>query len=148
MIKKMIYMLIPVSMVMSVSVADTLPTGPMVLSVNEMDQVTAGFSADVTAGAFGYSPIFAISKVNVATLTAISSGSNPGLAGGFAAAGGQAQAGAAGSGSTTSSSVTPTTDLAGANVRSNQINFNMNSSLVNISGAAIVSISLPTINPL
>lgn len=148
MIKKITYILIPACMTLSVAMAESSPSGAVLLSLNEMDQITAGLSASVDTVALGFSPVLALTKTST-TATVVQTGNgNPGLIGGAAIAGGQAQAGAAGNGASTYTSVTPTTDQSGPNVQVGQLSVHSSGQLVNISGSAIVAVSAPTANPL
>lgn len=147
MIKKIAY-LIPACMTLSVAMAEPSPSGTVLLSLNEMDQITAGLSAGVIATAFGYSPVLALTKTSTTATAALTGNGNPGLTGGATIVGGLAQAGAAGNGSSTGTSVTPTTDLTGPNVQAGQLSVHSSGQLVNMSGSAIVSVSAPTTNPL
>jgi len=147
MIKKIAYILIPGCMSVSVAMAAPLPSNPVLLSSDQMDQVTAGLAATVDAYAIGISPVLALTKVTT-TANVVQTGSgNPGLAGGGAIVGGLSQAGAAGTGAATGTSVTPATDLSGSNVHSSQLSLHSSGQLVNISGSAIVAVSAPTVSP-
>jgi len=148
MIKKIAYLLIPACITLPVAMAEPTPSGAVLLSLNEMDQVTAGLTANVTAGAIALSPVLALTKTFTTSTVALTGNGNPGLTGGGAIVGGLAVAGAAGDGSSTGTSVTPTTDLTGPNAQSGQLSINASGQLVNISGAGIVAVNLPTGNPL
>lgn len=147
MIKKFAYTLIPACMTASVAMAGPLSSNEMLLSDDQMDRVSAGLAGNVDAYAIGVSPVLALSKV-VTTANVVQTGSNPRLSGGGVVVGGLAGAGAAGNGSATATSVTPTTDSSGPNTQSIQLNLHSSGELINVSGAAIVSVSAPTINPL
>ncbi|MGZ5049682.1 MAG: hypothetical protein ACXWF8_03815 [Methylobacter sp.] len=147
MIKKVAYMLIPACMTVSVAMAGPLSSNEMLLTADQMDQVSAGLAANVDAYAIGVSPVLALSKV-VTTANVVQTGSNSHLTGGGVVVGGLAGAGAAGNGSATATSVEPTTDLSGPNTQSIQLNLHSAGGLINVSGAGIVAVSAPTVNPL
>lgn len=115
MVKKIAYILIPASMTLSVAVAGSLSSDPVLLSSGQMDQVTAGLGAIVTVDAIGDSSFFAMTQTNGAAVVAISGGVNhPALGGYVEVAGGGAVAVAAGDGSTTDTNVAAATSQAGA----------------------------------
>jgi len=152
MIKKIVYILIPTCMTLSVAVAEPLSSNPVLLSSDQMDQITAGLSSTVTADAMGNSTVFALTQTSTtANVYRTGNGGNTGLVGGGAISGGQAVAGAAGNGASTGTSVTPHTDITGPNSQSIQLSNNTPNntpgSLVNLSTGAIVSVSLPATNP-
>jgi len=137
MIKKIVYILIPTCMTVSVAMAEPL-SSPVLLSSDQMDQVTAGISAIAGAGAIASSPVLALTKAGTVTEVA-GSQSTPGAGG--AAAGGIALAGAAGQGSSTGTGVSAATSQSGPNTQSIQVGVNQSNQLNSISGGAIVSVN-------
>ncbi|WP_022947889.1 hypothetical protein [Methylohalobius crimeensis] len=91
-------------LIASAAMAD--PIGPTLLTGAEMDRISAGGVAVVTANATATSPIIALTNTNTA---AVSSVSNPdsGISGSAVGAGGGAIAVGIGEGSTTETSVEP-----------------------------------------
>jgi hypothetical protein len=136
MIKKITYIVVlPACMSLSVAMAES---NPLLLSSNQMDQVTAGLSADVGATALATSPILALTKVNTVAEVAASK-NNPGAGG--AAAAGIAVAAGAGQGSWTYTSVSPATSQTGPNTQAIQVNINQSNQLVSVSGSGVVSVN-------
>lgn len=137
------------SLSMSVLASDPVQqNGPIELSLNEMDHVTAGFTASVDAVALGTSSFLSFTSTNGFATTAVSNSDNPALGGYLAVAGGEALAVAIGAGSTTATSVTPTTDLAGSNIFSNQISIHTVGRAIEINASMIVQIGSVVLNPL
>jgi hypothetical protein len=112
MIKKIAY-LIPACMTLSVAMAEPSPSGTVLLSLNEMDQITAGLSAGVDAAATAQSSFFAYTNTTAGAFTAVSNPANPALGGYVEVAGGEAVAVTAGQAASTSTSVSPTTSTRG-----------------------------------
>ena len=145
MIKKITYIVVlPACMSLSVAMAES---NPLLLSSNQMDQVTAGLSSTVDAGAIAFSDYLAFTRVGVVSTTQTSSNGNSGLPSGAAVAGGQTQAVAVGPGATTTTYVNPTTDLSGPNTYSQQHNAYMSGQLGEINASTVIAISVPTLNP-
>ena len=142
MIKKVIYILISGCMTLSVAMADQLPSSQVLLSSDQMDQVTAGLSANVGVGALASSNYLALAKVDAVSTALKTSGG-----GGVAIGAGQALAGAAGSGAATGTGVTSATDLSGPNTYSQQHNVYMAGQLGQINTSAIIAVNMPSINP-
>lgn len=146
MLKKIAFVLMPLSLSLSVALADSLPTSPVMLTSAQMDQVTAGSSATVNADATAISSFFVMTHTNTAALTAATSGT---LGGYVEVAGGQATATAAGQGSSTSTDVSPATSSAGSpGSLTFQAGGQVQSSLVNINGNAVLTIGSSFVSPL
>ncbi|MCL7422657.1 MAG: hypothetical protein M8364_17340 [Methylobacter sp.] len=146
MIKKFAYILIPACAAISVAEAETMQSSPTLLTAGEMDQVTAGSSIDVDAGAIAISNVLALTKTTTAAIT-VAGGDNPKLPGGGFAVGGLAQASAVGDGAAADTSVTPTVGITGSNVHSIQVDVKSSGSISNLSGSAIVAVIAPTALP-
>lgn len=131
---------------MSLSIA-MAESNPLLLSSDQMDQVTAGLSSTVDAGAIAFSDYLAFTRVGVVSTTQTSSNGNAGLPSGATVAGGQTQAVAVGPGATTATDVAPTTDFSGSNTYSQQHNAYMAGPLGEINAAAVIAVSVPTLNP-
>ncbi|WP_027158253.1 hypothetical protein [Methylobacter luteus] len=145
MIKKIAYILIPAcAATISVAGAETMPSNPTLLTVGEMDQVTAG-AANADAAAVAYSPILAFAKTYTTALVVAPGSRLPGV--GAAAAGGIAVAGGVGEGSTAGTSTTSNTGLTGPNVHGIQLDINRPGQLVSLSGSVGVAVSAPTAIP-
>jgi len=114
MTKKITYILIPACMTLSVAMAEPSPLGAVLLSPNEMDQVTAGLGAIVDVGATAQSSFFANTNTTAVALTSVSNPDNPALGGYVEVAGGEAVAVAAGQGASTSTTVSPATSTQGS----------------------------------
>lgn len=121
--------------------------GPIELSLNEMDHVTAGFSASVEVAALGTSPFLAFTSTDAYTITVVGNPSEPALSGAVAVAAGAAQAAAVGDGSDTATSVTPATNLPGATF-SSQVNVFAKGEIVEINAVVVIQMSSPMVNPL
>lgn len=114
MIKKITYILISACMTLSVAVAGPLASNPVLLSSDQMDQVTAGLSAAVNVSATAQSSFFANTNTNAVALTLVSNPDNPAQGGYVEVAGGEAVAVTAGQGASTSTAVSPTTSTQGS----------------------------------
>jgi hypothetical protein len=149
MIKKITYILIPTCMTLSAAMADSLPSNPMLLSADQMDQVTAGAGAVVSVGATGDSSFFAMTHTNAVAQTGVSNTDTPALAGYVEVAGGGAVAVAAGQGATTSTTVSPATDSQGsAGSYTIQVNGHIKSPLAEIQSNIIYTSGSMFVNPL
>lgn len=145
---KTAYLIFPVIMNISVVMADSLPSEPLLLSGEQMDHVTAGLAAAVTVNAIGSSPIFSMTRTNASAFTAVSGNNSPVLGGYVEVAGGGAVAVAAGNGAETSTSVTPATSTAGmAGTYTNQAGGQFVGSLVNISANMVYTSGSLFVNP-
>lgn len=114
MLKKIAFVLIPISMNLSVAVADS--SDPMQLTPQQMDQVTAGFGSASTTLAVAISDFYAITGAQSSAITAVSGGSGDSVLGGYVeVAGGDAVAAAAGNGATTDTGVAAATSTQGMN---------------------------------
>lgn len=143
------YMILPLVMNVSFALADSLATEPLLLSVDQMDQVTAGLAAVVTVNATGSSPVFTMTRTNASAFTAVSGNNSPVLGGYVEVAGGGAVAVAAGEGATTNTSVTPATSTAGmAGTYTNQAGGQFVGSLVNITANMVYTSGSLFVNPL
>lgn len=149
MTKKITYILIPVYMTFSVAMADSLLPNPMLLSADQMDQVSAGAGASVDVSAIGDSSFFAMTRTNAVAQTAVTNQDTPALAGYTEVAGGGAVSVAAGQGATTSTTVSPTTSsqgLAGSNTI--QADGHFKSSLIEVQANIIYTAGSLFVNPL
>lgn len=149
MTKKITYILIPACMTFSVAMANSLSSNPILLSADQMDQVSAGSGATVDVSATGNSSFFAITHTNAAAQTAVTNQDTPALAGYAEIAGGGAVAVAAGQGATTSTTVSPTTSsqgLAGSNTI--QADGHFKSSLIEVQANIIYTSGSLFVNPL
>lgn len=111
--KKITYLLLPVCMGLSVVTTDCLASDAILLSPDQMDQVTAGLGAVVNVSAIGISSFFANTRTQSVALTAVSGNNSRALGGYVEVAGGGATAVAAGQGASTSTTVTPATSTNG-----------------------------------
>lgn len=146
MIKKVAYILIPACAFITVTKAETMASNPTLLTAGEMDQVTAGSSVDVDAGAIAISNVLALTRTTTAAIT-MAGNDNPKLPRGGFAVGGLAQASAVGDGATADTFVTPTADITGSNVHSIRVDVKSSGLMNNLSGSAIVGVIAPTILP-
>ncbi len=149
MTKKITYILIPACMTLSVAMANSLPSNPMLLSADQMDQVTAGAGATVDVGATGNSSVFAMTRTNAVAQTGVTNRDTPALSGYTEVAGGGAVAVAAGQGATTSTSVSPSTSSQGS-AGSNTIRTDghFKSSLIEIQSSIVMTSGSLFVNPL
>jgi len=123
MMNKIFYVLVPAYLSMSVAVADpSQEAGPVLLSQNDMDRITAGFSASGDAGAVGISPIFSYTNTDSAAITLVTTTDNPVLGTYAAISGGEAQAVAVGSGASTDTFTSSSNTISGPNVHTAEIN--------------------------
>jgi hypothetical protein len=150
MLKKIIYLLMPVSMNLSVAVAEDSPgLDPLMLSSAQMDQVTAGLDAAVIVNATGSSPFFTFTGTEAVATAAMSDGNDPKLGGYVEIAGGGALAVAAGDGASTSTSVSPTTSSAGLPGSTTfQAGGQAHGGLVEINASAVLTMGSVFVNPL
>jgi len=148
MVKKISYMLIPTCMTLSVAVAEPLSSDSMLLSLDQMDQVTAGLGAIVNVDATG-AGFFTMTRTNAAAVVAISGDNNhPALGGYIEVAGGGAVAAAAGDGSTTSTNVTPVTSTEGwVGTTTYRVNGHATSNLVEINSSITFTSGSLFVNP-
>jgi hypothetical protein len=115
------------------------------LNNEQLDFVSAGFTANVVALAGATSDYLSLTKVN--TVTSTQTGSNPALPAGVAVAGGQAIAAGVGSGSSAGTYVLPSTSLSGSNVISQQHTNTLSSPTTSLNATAVIAIALPTTSP-
>lgn len=150
MFKKIIYLLIPILMNLSVAAAEDSPgSNPLMLSSAQMDQVTAGLDASVIVNATGSSPFFTFTGTEAVANVAVSDGNDPKLGGYLEVSGGGALAVAAGDGATTSTNVSPTTSSAGAPGSSTfQAGGQVHGGLVEINASATLTMGSVFVNPL
>jgi hypothetical protein len=148
MIKKITYILLPMCMSLSVAVADSLPSGAVLLSAEQMDQVSAGLGAIVNISASANSSVFATTHTNAIALTAVSNINNPALGGFVEVAGGGASAIAAGTGAVSSTNVSPATSMQGSpGTLTYQSGGSFHGSLVNITASVILTAGSIFANP-
>ncbi len=149
MTKKITYILIPACMTLSVAMANSLPSNPILLSADQMDQVSAGSGATVDVGATGSSSIFAMTRTNAVAQTGVTNKDTPALSGYAEVAGGGAVAVAAGQGATTSTTVSPTTSSQGsAGSNTLQAGGIFKSSLIEIQSSIVLTSGSLFVNPL
>lgn len=103
MTKKMTYLFIPAVMTFSAAMAQPAPSDQVLLSSEQMDQVTAGYTASVTGGANASGANLAVTDTT--TFTNITSKNGATLE----VAGGGSVAVANGTNATTNATLTPTT---------------------------------------
>lgn len=149
MTKKIIYILIPACMTLPIAVAEPLPSNPVLLSLAQMDQVTAGLGAAVNVDAVGISSFFANTRTKAVATTAVTNNDHPALGGYVEVAGGGAVAVAAGQGASTSTTVIPATSQAGQpGSYTNQASGHFKGSLVEINASMIYTSGGLFVNPL
>ncbi len=103
MTKKITYLFIPAVMTFSAAMAQPVPSNQVLLSSEQMDQVTAGYAASVDTSAFASGAHYAVTGTSVVTQISTTPGATTEVAGGGAVAA------ADGSGATTNATVNPTT---------------------------------------
>jgi len=148
MIKEIAYILIPASLTISVAMAESLPSSPVLLTPDQMDSVNAGLGAIVNVVATGNSSFFAITHTNAIAFTAVNNTGNPALAGYVEVAGGGAVSIAAGQGAKSNTNVTAATSMQGsAGSLTFQSGGSYQGSLVNITSNVILTAGSLFTNP-
>jgi hypothetical protein len=150
MFKKFIYAFMLISINISVAMAENSPaSSPLLLSSEQMDQVTAGLDAAVIVNATGSSPFFTFTGSEAVATAAVSDGNDPKLGGYVEIAGGGALAVAAGDGASTSTSVSPTTSSDGLpGSMTFQAGGQAHGDLVEINASAVLTMGSVFVNPL
>jgi hypothetical protein len=150
MFKKIIYAFMLISINISAAMAEDSPaSSPLMLSSEQMDQITAGLGASVLVTAGGTSSFFTFTGTEAVATVAVSDGNDPALGGYMEASGGGAVAVAAGDGSTTSTSVSPATSSAGAPGSTTfQAGGQIQGKLVEINASASLTMGSVFVNPL